>query len=292
MISQYLPSAKFATIAASLLLAGGLVATANYVSSPRAPGPTIAAQSGAPDQNWENTLEQVQLEAGISAPQPAPQSVVNELLSAAESPNITASIGRSLLIRLSSAGVEGLGNDIPTQEALIAEAAAKVEVSMSASYSSTDLIKVTQTPESLHEYGNRLISTLVGRSAATTGGTLFAFGEALDYRSAEKLGPVRAAGDAYAALAQDIAAIPVPETLAPLHLQIANNLAAMSAGAKEMLSVLEDPLRGLGGLSVFQSKADETGRLLTSIAKIMREGGILFNNDEPGFAWQTFVASP
>jgi hypothetical protein len=293
VISAYLPSAKLVTMAVSLALAGGLVTAAQYATKTPGSGALSAGPlQSASDPNWQKTLQEIQLESGITAPAPAPQQAVDELLTAAQSDNLTATIGRSLLVKLSSAGAEGLGTDIPTQEAIIAEAAAQVGAAVSPSYTSADVIKVPQTKESLYQYGNVLILALTSFPEADGAKVLYAFGEAVDYQDPAKLGPVRAARDAYRATAEALMRLPVPETLAPLHTAIANNLAIMSSAAGEMLAVFDDPLRGLGGLQVFQTGGDEAARLLTTIAGTLRNNGIIFNKDDPGDAWSAFIASP
>jgi hypothetical protein len=285
-----LPSAKLVTIVVSLVMAGGLVTGAQYIT--REPGRgSIAASpdTAASDLNWQNTLEQIQLDAGVTAPQPPPQNAVDELLAAAQSTNLTNSIGRSLLVNLSAAGAQGLGTDIPTQDAIIESAAAKVGADMSASYTQADMIRVAQTKESLHTYGDALLTVLTSYPGADSTEVLYAFGAGVDYQTPAKLAPVRTGRDAYLALAEAVLQVPVPETVAPLHLAVANNLSAMGKAAGEMLTVLEDPLRGLGGLQIFQTKGDEASRLLTAIARMFENNGILFTKDDPGAAWSVFV---
>lgn len=279
-------------MAGSLLLAAGLVTGAQYLTKPLSN--SIAATPSPQGFNaagWESTLEQIQLGAGISAPAPAPAGAVNELLTAAQSANLTETIGRSLLVRLSSANAEGLGTDIPTQEAIVAEAAAQVGAEVRGNYQASDLIRVKSSPESLRLYGNSFIETIVRYPAASAGAALFAFGEALDYQDRAKLAPLAAAEEAYAAIAADLTAVAVPETIAPLHLQVANNFAAMGKAAGEMRAVLDDPLRGLGGLQVFQSSSEEAERLFITIAGMLRNNGILFSKDDPGAAWSAFDAT-
>lgn len=293
MIRAYLPSAKLITIVVSLALAGGLVTAAQYVTRKPGLGSIATAPTNpAPTEAWQQTLEEIQLEAGITAPVPAPQAVVDELLAAAKSTNLTTSIGRTLLVNLSSAGASGLGSDIPTQDAIIEAAAAQVGADIAATFTAADVIKVAQTKESLYLYGNQLITTLLIYPDAEAGAVAYAFGEALDYQDKVKLAPVRRAADAYRATAEALMQLPVPDTLAPLHVQIANRLAAMGRAAGEMATVLEDPLRGLGGLQVFQSSGEEVARLLTTIAKWFDNGGILFTKDDPGAAWSAFLGSP
>lgn len=293
MISAYLPSAKFVTIALSLALAGGLVTAAQYITKEPGLGSIAASPTNpTPAGEWQQTLEDIQLDAGIVAPQPAPQAAVDELLAAAKSSNLTTTIGRTLLVNLSSAGAGGLGSDIPTQEAIIEAAAAQVGTDIKGSYTTSQVIAIPQTKESLHTYGNALVQTLLSYPAANGVEVIYAFGTTVDYQDQSKLGPIRSAGPAYSALAAALMQLVVPDTMAPLHVQVANNLYAMGRAANEMTLVIEDPLRGLGGLQVFQSSGDETARLLTAIANTFNNNGIIFTEDDPGSAWSAFTVSP
>lgn len=292
MIAQYLPSGRFVYMAASLLAATGLVVGAQYLSKPQTSSISSAPQNSAIDPNWQETLEQAQLNAGITAPKPASADTVNTFLAEATSDNLTTTIGRTLLVNLSAANAQGLGSDIPTQDSLIESAVSQVGAGLKKPYTASEVVVIPQNAASLKSYGNQFIEILLSYPGTNAGELLFAFGEALDYNNPAKLGPVKTAKNSYQNLATGLMQIPVPETLAPLHVQVANNIAVMGAAAGEMSTVLTDPLRGLGGLHNYQTASDEASRLLTVIANTFKNNGIIFNEDEPGATWNVFVASP
>lgn len=292
MIAQYLPSGRFVYMAASLLAATGLIFGAQYISKPHTGSISSAPQNSVSDPNWEETLQEAQLNAGVSAPAAPSASTVNSFLEEATSDNLTTTIGRTLLVNLSAANAQGLGTDIPTQDSLVESAAAQVGAGIKKPYTVSQVITVPQNTESLKIYGNQFIEILLSYPGTNAGEILFAFGETLDYNDPSKLGPVKTAKTAYQNLATGLMQIPVPETLAPLHVQVANNLAVMGSATGEMTTVLTDPLRGLGGLHNFQTASDEASRLLTVIAGTFKNNGIIFNEDEPGATWNVFVASP
>ena len=86
--------------------------------------------------------------------------------------------------------------------------------------------------------------------------------------------------------------MPVPATLAPLHLQTLNNLQRVAESFVGMQALLSDPLRGLASMQQYQLLLGETGRVLTTIASTFSSGGILFTKDEPGSAWSALLLSP
>src|SRR5581483_8583875 len=99
-LQHYLPSAKFAVMAGALVLSGGLVAGAKYVTRPPIGSAALTQvsqdQQQAQAQNWQQALQDVEAQSGVTAPQPPDPNVVNSFLAAAKSPNLTTQIGRSL----------------------------------------------------------------------------------------------------------------------------------------------------------------------------------------------------
>lgn len=286
----YLPSPRFSGIVVSIALAGGLIVGAQYLTSPKTASTSVLlTASGAPQtENWQASLDAIQAQApGLPA---APdQTAVQAMLTAAQSSNVTNSIARSLFVNLGDAGAQGLGSDLPTQEKLIADATAQVQKNVSAAYTASNLTMISQTPTSLHEWGNGVMKTFLGNPRANNDEALLAIGRATDYGDASALAPLTAIGAAYAALADDLASTPVPSTVAPLYLQLLNNLSKMSVAAGEMKTVVDDPMRGLAGLQLFQTSGAEASRLLTTLAEQLRKSGILFSKDEPGAAWDVFL---
>src|SRR5262249_13209529 len=118
-----------------------------------------------------------------------------------------------------------------------------------------------------------------------------AVGYTTDYNDVKRLAPVSGARMQYRALAEDLAAVPVPASIAPLYLTLINDLAAMGADTTHILAVLQDPLRGLAGLQRFNAAGSEASRVLTTIGGVFPKNGILFSADEPGVTWAAFLAS-
>jgi hypothetical protein len=291
-IKDILPSTQFTLVVGSILLAGGLIYAADFITTPISTPATIAVGSQTnttPD--WARALEEIQAQSPLNrAPQAPSDADVQKFLDAATSANLTDTVARTLFINLSSAAAQGLGADIPTQDSLIADAAAKIEQERGApDYTTTDLTLVTDSPATLRSYGNRVMSTILAHPSATMRQTYTILSTGAETQNASKLSGLRAVGAEYAALARELAALPTPKTLAPLHLSAVNNLSRMAKTFPDMEKMISDPLRGMGGLQVYQSLADETSRVFTSIATIFSKNGILFNKDEPGVTWNSLV---
>jgi len=296
-IRGYLPSAQFAFILGAVALSAGLVFAADYITSSKNSGGTqggVAVSTTNQDgDSWLNTLHDIQAGSGTSLPpSPNPDSVSN-LLGAAQSENLTNTIGRSLFIKLSDAKAQGLGGDIPTQDALIADALSQVSQNRGASvYTAADLNPIPATPEALHTYGNEVIAVVQNHPKASYTDTLVAVGNATDKHDSAYLLPLATIGSAYQAIADELAVVPVPQTLGPLHLQVVNNFAHMADTYPDMAMVITDPLRGLSGIQMYQSLVQETERVLTNIAQQLSKNAILFDKSEPGAAWSALLPLP
>lgn len=291
-LSQYLPSSHFATIAASIGLAAVLVVGAQYLTAPaQNSAQVVSANQPALPDDWQAALEQIQATAPGLPEAPNPDAVA-ELLGTAQSSNVTDTVARSLLINLTDASAQGMGSDIPTQEKLIADAQARIPGAEAAVYASADLTVVPPSKESLHTWGNRTMGAFAAHPDASVAKTYEAISQAIEQADSSALGSLRTIAKGYAALAQELADTPVPQTLAPLHLQMVNNLARMAYAGDEMGYTFSDPLRGLTGLQTYQSALDEAARVLTTLAEQLNKNGILFSKDEAGAQWSAFLTSP
>lgn len=288
---SYLPSSQFAVIAVSLFLSGGLVAAAQYASSHHEPATVASAEQTASNDDWQQTLDQIQLTSGVSLPKaPSPEEVAGALKES-ETPNLTATVARSLFIKLTEAKAQGLGNDVPTQDQLVTEALAQMGQQPKQSYALGDLLVAPPTPETLRLYGNEVMRIFTAHPKANMQSALLAIGTATDNNDASKLAPLAGIGAEYDALARDLAKMAVPKTLAPLHLQVVNALAAMAIACSDMQVVMTDPVRGLAGVQSFQTLSAQASRVLTTIADSLHRDAILFSTDEPGALWSSLLSS-
>ena len=291
-LEEYLPSGQFALILVSLFCATGRAYAANRFSKPTAPPTLSAAQnsgaSAADNAQWEATLSAVQANTGTA---PAPNVAdVQALLASASSSNITASVSRKLLVNLTNAKAQGLGDDIPTQDRLVASAAAEIQASAAPNYKPSDLVIVPQTGASMRDYGNKVITIMEKHPQANEQQTLMAVGYATDSGKDATLSALPPIGEAYSAIVKELLAAPVPQTLAPLHLQIVNDFAQIAATYPDMQKILQDPLRGLAALQKYESLLGEVSRVFTNTAQAFQKSGILFDKGEPGSAWSVFLS--
>lgn len=287
----YLPSAQFMVIVGSLLVAGGTVAAAQYyIRSQNAPSALMTAQTEAVKQAWEESLADIQAQSGIGLPDAPDPNAVNNLISQAQGSNLTDSIGRGILARLTTAGVQGLGSDAPTQDSIIAAASQQINASSNTS-AVPSITTVDPTQDTLRAYGNNVMLALGRHTKANSNDTLGIIAKATDTRTNAPLAGLVAIGQEYAALARDLAGVPVPKTIAPLHQSVVANISSIAAIFPNLQKVVDDPVLGLTAVQGYQELMAETGNVLTNIAETLKNGGILFTKDEPGSAWEIFLSA-
>jgi len=278
-------------IVGSLLVATGTVAAAQYyISSKNAPSALLAAQTEAVRQAWEESLEEIQAQSGIGLPDAPDPNAVENLISMAQSGNLTDSIGRGIFARITTAGVQGLGDDAPTQDGILAAASAQVSAS-SKVIQPHPVTTVEPTEENQRIFGNAVISAMNRHPKANSNDTLGLLAKATDTRTAAPLAELAVIGNEYKAMADELAAIPVPKTLAPLYQKAVTNLATMAELYADLGKVVSDPIRGIAALQQYQMLLTETGGVFTNIAQVLKNGGILFTKDEPGSAWEIFLSA-
>ncbi len=294
-LPAYLPSTHFLSIAGSIAAAAGLIVGSQYLTTPHAPA-TVATNDAAvaaqAQEDWRAQLDQIQADSPGLPPAPDENAVAN-LLNAAKSNNLTDTVARSLFVNLSDASAQGMGSDIPTQESIIASVSQNVGVAGTPkTYTQSDVTLVEDSTQTRHDYGNAVMVALGNHQDATSRNVLLAMSNATDSDSPAQLQALAHVQHEYQALVADLTKLRVPKTLAPLHVQALNDLAAAANSVGDMQKLFEDPLRGLQALQQYQLLLGEVARVFTSIAEQFGKNGILFTNSEPGAAWTVFVSTP
>jgi hypothetical protein len=278
-------------IVGSLLVSGGVVAGAQYyISAKNAPAVLASANTEAGKQAWEDSLADIQAQSGVNLPDAPDPNAVDTLISLSQSSNLTDSIGRGILARITTANVQGLGDDAPTQDSIIAAASAQVNASVKAAQP-PPITQVEPTLDSQRDFGNAVMVVLGLHPKANSNDTLGIIAKATDTRISAPLSGLAAIGQEYAALARDLATVPVPKTLAPLYREAVANYAAIAALYPDLAEVVDDPIRGIAAIQQYQALLAETGGIFTNMAQSLKNGGILFTKDEPGSAWEIFLSA-
>jgi hypothetical protein len=292
-IRDILPSSRFTTVVGSIALAALLVWGAYTLTHLPAPQPqTLSVDTQlVQDTDWKTALEDIQSQnPSNKAPQPPSPDKVNTLLSAATSDNLTDTVARTLFINLSNAKAQGLGDDIPTQDELIAQAASQIRQKPAAKvYTNVDIALADNTQGAMKAYGNAFMSAVEAHPNASYVATVYAIGTTTDNGDPSRLKSLASIGQDYGALAKDISKVAVPSSLLPIHLQILNNMERMAELYPDMQKIYTDPLRALASFQLYDALTQETLRLFINVAQQFSQDGILFSKDDPGHAWSALV---
>jgi hypothetical protein len=296
-LRPYLPSGQFILLFSSIFLACGLVYGAQTLTAPKQVflnsatiphNPTASAGQG----DWQTSLATIQDQSGITAPQPPDSETLSKQLAAAQSSTLTDTVARTLFVNLGAAKSQGLGNDIPTQDQIVAQATAQIKKEqVQGSFSQADLHIVEDSASSQREYGNALATLLMRNKENEYAATMVALDNASASQDQSPLKNLSAIQSRYQGIATQLVAVRVPRTLAPFHLQLVNNFQKIANTYDLMDDILTDTVRGSTGLQLYQSLTQETFRVFINIAQAFNKNGILFKKDEPGAAWAVLLSA-
>lgn len=150
---------------------------------------------------------------------------------------------------------------------------------------------VGDSTTTLRAYGNALALSVAKNNKSNVRDTMIIVDLAVSQDDQKQLDKLPAIHTEYLSFVDDLLKIPVPQTLAPFHLAILNNLSQTADTYSDMQALLTDPLRGLAALRLYQSSSNETVGVFINIARELHKDGILFNTDEPGALWDKLLSA-
>lgn len=95
----------------------------------------------------------------------------------------------------------------------------------------------------------------------------------------------------YVQIAADLKQVPVPVPLEQLDLSAVNNYEKIATSLADVVNYENDPTKGLFALKEYQDAMTERGAIYTELANYLQENGILFGENEPGYAWNAFEST-
>ncbi len=91
----------------------------------------------------------------------------------------------------------------------------------------------------------------------------------------------------YRSAVDELKYISVPSDLTFVHLDILNSYMAISGALEDMSLVLDDPIRGLSGFSIYTNTKDLQVGLFKKIIDSLIENRVVFSVSEVGYMWHT-----
>ncbi len=95
------------------------------------------------------------------------------------------------------------------------------------------------------------------------------------------------AGKLYEKIVNDLLTLSVPANLVDLHLAILNNYSGSAFGLKMFGQLDNDPVAAIGGLNSYSKNVTVEETMVSNMAKYLRDSGIIFNENEPGYGWNS-----
>ncbi|MDE2213093.1 MAG: hypothetical protein KGJ34_00980 [Patescibacteria group bacterium] len=294
-IRAYLPSARFGTLIGAVVISALLIYGALAIASPRTGGLENTNATTTSNGVFSYSSEDWQQAFASSTTFQSAQDIADQaqnLIASSQTGNLTDTIGRSLVIGTSAATGQGLSGSTDAESQIVSSALSEIqnELSQVTLYTASDLMVVADSSSSLHDYANAIATAIGGHPQASYTNVILSVGFAIDNNNATTLAQLPATANAYQALAKEIIGIPVPNSLAGVQLQIANNYLEMSGSIGDMETVLNDPIRGLAGLQEYDALVSQSVTLYTQIAQTLQNDDILFGKGEAGTVWSSFLA--
>lgn len=197
---------------------------------------------------------------------------------------LTESVSRELLASLILKGKRIEKTDVERELRVLFEKAARYETPNI--YTEKNISTVSDTAENFKFHGNAVMAAIVEHSDASAENVLDPFEKLLEGdESAQKT--IFAAAAEYRKLESDILSIKTPARIAPLHLDFANTLHSIGNAALDVAAI-EDPFRGVLGLSVYLKELERARKILIEINNIFESQNIAFEKNEAGYAWRGF----
>ncbi len=161
------------------------------------------------------------------------------------------------------------------REQIVSNVLGKIDVpSTEPIYSITSIHTFTpKNNDELKQYGNEIIEVTkkeLAKFASRDQSKLLSNTEIIVYKN----------------VAEKLSLISVPKVFATTHVEILNTYNAQYESLKNIASYQEDPLKGLLGIKTYQALEAHQLDLFKSIATYFQKNGIIFDENEQGFAWE------
>lgn len=218
------------------------------------------------------------------------QKFLSELLAQASSTNLTDDLSQTIFARYVEARGKGASGDVQTQAAVVNEAIASAEVSYRGDpYETSDLTVVADSPTAMRTFANGSMQAILRHPDANFMLAMQTFGLGMEGNAAA-IGKLRYIGREYRSIAREMAATPVPRSLAEQYLLAVNSFEIAGGSFEDMTYIQEDPIRGVAGLQNYDRMISGGAGVFILLAREVDRAGLLFSANEPGRSWREFIA--
>lgn len=137
--------------------------------------------------------------------------------------------------------------------------------------------------KTMTEYGDRIGNILLSNKPKNTKNELQIIQNAVENRDPSKISELAQIASVYAKIAEDFKSMPVPIKFQKIHVEMTNNLLAMSASINEMSKVFEDPMRGLTGMQAYQASGTAYIKAIQTLGLFLTQNKISYKQGSGGY---------
>lgn len=316
---EYLPSGQFVLVAGAIALSAALIVFVSWERRTEDGPSTLAVATASlpdtdgdgvkdweelirgtdienPDSDGDGTRDRDEIALGRDPLKPGPDDKMAPVIEGPpdfslvidkDTDNLTKTLSQNLFASYIGTYAKDLQADPYTQERVALDVLSKVKVNLRGTvYTPENLVTVSDKSDNYRTFGNEVMRTIGRHRDASFADAAVALAQVVDYGKTEDVEGILAVGGSYRALAEDLADVPLPESLSSSYAAALTALSHTAGAFEDLAAIFDDPVRALAGLQTYQSYLAETTRLFTLIAKELDNKGILFKESEAGFAWK------
>lgn len=187
------------------------------------------------------------------------------------------------------------GTNPPTDEEMLRFVTSAVnelaaQATSTPTYTATDAIVISEnTHETFTSYAINAEAAITS-VAVKSGKTELAYlQEALENNDNSALEKLKEIADGYKAMAKALMNVPVPSSLLPEHVALANSFMYMSDATRDLTVFSDDPIRAFVGLGVYRSRLLDLSQVFINLDGIFTESDVTFTQGQPGFIFTSML---
>lgn len=142
-------------------------------------------------------------------------------------------------------------------------------------YGAESIKTLSTTPASIRAYHAAFSKLALSYGNSDIGNELIFISQAIDHNESSAISAAKSVARAYKSFAQELVAIPVPKSLIPIILPLANNYDKTGTSILEMSSLIDDQFAGMRGIVNYKRYNDALLTNLDDLKSFFERNGIL-----------------
>jgi len=147
----------------------------------------------------------------------------------------------------------------------------------------SDFKIMADTEQNMKNYGNALGKLIREQSEKHKGNEIEILESAINAESSKKMEGLNEPIARYRGIEAGMAQMQVPQSFVSTHTKLTNLIGLMAFSVENMKYLLDDPVKGLGGVSMYPDSADLMARTMGELKNLFLIKKIVFNSKEDGY---------